>query len=44
VRQAIAAGARSVEDITAHCSAASDCGGCWPTIERLVDELQPATA
>jgi bacterioferritin-associated ferredoxin len=38
VREAIAAGATSVEDVTAHCAAASRCGGCWPTLERMLLE------
>jgi bacterioferritin-associated ferredoxin len=38
VREAIAAGATSVEDVTAHCAAASRCGGCWPTLERMLTE------
>lgn len=32
-------GAESVEQIGDHCSAGSTCGGCHPTLERLLDEL-----
>jgi bacterioferritin-associated ferredoxin len=38
VRAAIGAGARSVEQLTELCSAASDCLGCWPELERLIEE------
>lgn len=38
VLAAIAAGATTVEAVSSHCSAASDCGGCWPTLERLIAE------
>ena len=38
VRAAIAAGATTVEAVTDHCAAASKCGGCWPELERLIEE------
>jgi bacterioferritin-associated ferredoxin len=38
VRAAIAEGARTVPDVTARCAAASRCGGCWPELERLINE------
>jgi bacterioferritin-associated ferredoxin len=34
----IAAGASTVEDIAGRCSAGGQCGGCWPTLQRLLDE------
>jgi bacterioferritin-associated ferredoxin len=36
VRAAVEQGATSVEEITEQCNAASDCGGCWPELERLI--------
>jgi bacterioferritin-associated ferredoxin len=38
VREAIDEGARTVPDVTARCAAASRCGGCWPELERLINE------
>jgi bacterioferritin-associated ferredoxin len=38
VRAAIAAGATTVEAVTDRCAAASKCGGCWPELERLLQE------
>jgi len=35
---AIAAGARTVQDIARRCTAGACCGGCWPEIELLLDE------
>ena len=42
VRAAIDDGATSVEEVTARCAAASRCGGCSPTLERLIAEHAPA--
>ena len=40
---AIASGASSVEEITSKCAAGGRCGGCWPALERMLDEhLAPA--
>lgn len=33
---AIAAGARTVEEIAARCHAGEGCGGCHPELERLL--------
>jgi bacterioferritin-associated ferredoxin len=38
VRAAIDAGARDEFDVAEACGAGSDCGGCVPTITRLLDE------
>ncbi|HEY1739914.1 MAG TPA: (2Fe-2S)-binding protein [Acidimicrobiia bacterium] len=38
VHAAIDDGAREVEEITEQCGAGSDCFGCWPELERLLDE------
>ncbi len=35
---AIAAGACSVQDLAAGCGAGSRCGGCLPSIERILEE------
>lgn len=37
LRSAIQAGAGTVDDVMAACGAGSDCGGCLPTIEALLD-------
>jgi bacterioferritin-associated ferredoxin len=42
IRAAIADGARTVDEVSARCAAASRCGGCWPELERLVAEHVPA--
>ena len=44
VKAAVAGGARSVEEVSEACSAASDCGGCWSTLEQLIDEHAPVPA
>ena len=42
VDAAIASGATSVEAITAKCTAGGRCGGCWPALERMLEErLEP---
>ncbi|HEX9969634.1 MAG TPA: (2Fe-2S)-binding protein [Acidimicrobiales bacterium] len=38
IRAAIAAGARSPQDIAAMCGAGSRCGGCWPALAELLQE------
>ena len=38
INAAIASGAGTVEEIARRCSAGADCGGCWPELERLLDE------
>lgn len=43
IRKEIEAGARSVEAVTATCSAGGCCQSCHPTIERLLDEHAAAT-
>jgi len=44
IRTAIVAGADSVEQIAAMCSAGARCGGCWPELERLLDEHRTTPA
>lgn len=41
VCEAIASGAATVEELSDQCSVAADCGGCWRTLERLLDEHRP---
>jgi bacterioferritin-associated ferredoxin len=38
VNGAVAAGASSIEEVTAQCGAGACCGGCWPELQRLIDE------
>jgi bacterioferritin-associated ferredoxin len=40
VEAAIASGARRIDDLALRCGAGSGCGGCWPELERLIDEHQ----
>ena len=35
---AVAAGASTVEEVIARCEAGGRCGGCWPELQRLLDE------
>ena len=30
-------GASTIEEIAARCGAGSECGGCWPALEALLD-------
>ena len=41
IRAAIAAGARSIEDVAARCGAGARCGGCWPALAELLDAHAP---
>jgi bacterioferritin-associated ferredoxin len=46
IRAAIASGARTLEEIRHRCAAGSGCGGCWPELQRLLeehDERRPAS-
>lgn len=36
IKAAIDAGARTVDDLTAHCSAGGRCRGCWPMLAKLL--------
>jgi len=38
VRAAILAGADTTEDLARVCGAGGRCGGCWPTLYRLIDD------
>lgn len=37
----LASGAASVGEVTARCGAGGRCGGCWPSLQRLLDEHEP---
>lgn len=39
VRQVLATGASSVDDIGAHCGAGTDCGTCISHLEDLLEEM-----
>jgi bacterioferritin-associated ferredoxin len=32
----VVAGARTIDDLAARCGAGSECGGCWPALEELL--------
>ena len=38
VRAAIASGASTIDEVADRCAAGSRCGGCWPELQRLLDE------
>lgn len=38
IREAISAGARGIEDVTAFCGAGGACAGCHPAIDDLIDD------
>lgn len=44
IRAAVHAGARTAEEITARCRAASGCGGCLPEVRRLLEDTLAAKA
>lgn len=40
IRAAIAAGARTIEEVREQCSAGTRCQGCWPALAELLAESQ----
>lgn len=42
----LASGATTVDEVTSRCGAGGRCGGCWPSLQRLLDErtTTPGTA
>ena len=38
IREVVAAGARDEFDIAAACGAGTDCGGCLPAVNRVLDD------
>ncbi len=37
IRSAIDAGARTIDEVSAHCRAGTGCGGCWPALFELLE-------
>ena len=44
VHGALSSGAESVYDLAVLCGAGSGCGGCWPELERLIEEHRDGRA
>ena len=44
VDAAIASGASCVEEVAQRCGAGSRCGGCWPELERILQEHAAAVS
>ena len=40
IRAAIAAGARTRDEVILRTSAGSRCGGCWPALEELLADVE----
>jgi bacterioferritin-associated ferredoxin len=40
VKATVAAGAHTVDDVSRACGAGASCGGCWPALQALIDELE----
>lgn len=38
VREAIELGARNIDDVAQTCGAGGRCRGCWPSLQRMIDE------
>jgi len=38
VDAAIVSGASTIEEVATRCGAGGRCGGCWPELQRLIDE------
>ena len=39
IKAAIASGARTIDDIATRCGAGARCGGCWPALAELLDDV-----
>ena len=37
IRSAIDAGARTIDEVSAHCRAGTGCRGCWPALFALLE-------
>lgn len=44
IEEVIEAGATSIEDIARECGAGSRCGGCWPTLMALIEDIEAKSA
>jgi len=42
IRQAVREGARDASDVGASCEAGTDCGGCLPLIDLIVEDEREA--
>lgn len=42
VRAAIASGAETVDEVANRCGAGGQCGACWPSLARLLDDQSEA--
>ena len=40
VKTAIASGATTIQDVAARCGAGARCGGCWPALAELLDDVR----
>jgi bacterioferritin-associated ferredoxin len=41
VREAVASGAGSVQEVARRCGAGRQCGGCHPLIDEILDDAAP---
>jgi bacterioferritin-associated ferredoxin len=37
IRSAIDGGARTIDEVSAHCRAGTGCGGCWPALFEILE-------
>jgi bacterioferritin-associated ferredoxin len=44
VRETVAAGARTIDEIAVRCGAGSGCGGCWPILVDLLADAEETRA
>ena len=42
IRDLVAAGVQSVDELASTCGAGADCGACGPLVQSLVEEAEPA--
>jgi bacterioferritin-associated ferredoxin len=40
IRQEVAAGARTIDELAERCQAGSRCGGCWPALMELLSQIE----
>jgi bacterioferritin-associated ferredoxin len=38
IHATISAGANTIDEVSLMCSAGSECGGCWPELQRILAE------
>jgi bacterioferritin-associated ferredoxin len=39
IRSAIDRGARTIDEVSAHCRAGTGCRGCWPVLFEMLERL-----